>query len=288
MAIIITLVQPTRRGKKSLVWVGQWRDEYGKLKKKTTGSRDKSVARTIVREWERRLALDGQGIHDFDRYKNLAWMAVVKEFVDLHTGRPATLDLYRRAGKQFNRVMNAPLLSRITTATIEEFAAARVKEVKAVTTNKEIRHIKAILNWANESGRRYLREVPDIDLLREDELIPVVVSVANYQKMLSVLPSAGLRVRSVEWWKIFLRLLWETGIRTGEALNLEWQKVGLDTRFLIAFGKGRKERPVPLLDDFVAILRQWKAQSTSKEVLPWGRAPRQLYVDWCGSPKPPA
>ena len=104
--------------------------------------------------------LDGQAIHDFDRYKSLAWTAVVKEFVDLHTGRPVTLDLYRRAGKQFNRVMNAPLLSRITTATIEEFAAARVKEVKAVTTNKEIRHIKAILNWANESGRRYLRKFP--------------------------------------------------------------------------------------------------------------------------------
>jgi integrase len=280
MAHVVTLVQPTRRGKKSLTWVGQWRDERGKLKKKTTGSRDKTVARMIVREWERRLALDDQAVHDFDRYKRLPWMAVVEEYVALHTGRPATLDLYRRAGKQFDRVMKSPLLSRITTATIEKFSAARSKEVEETTVNKELRHVKAVLNWAHESGRRYIREVPEIDFLREDEFIPVLIPVVDYRKILGVLPSAGLRVRSVAWWEIFIRLAWETGMRFGEILKLEWSKVNLDTRVLIAFGKGRRERPVPLLDDFVAILRQWNSQSTSAEVLPWGRAPRQLYVDW--------
>jgi integrase len=87
-------------------------------------------------------------------------------------------------------------------------------------------------------------------------------------------------VRSVAWWDIFIRLVWETGIRFGECLKLEWGKVNLDTRVLIAFGKGRKERPVPLLDDFVEVLQQWKSQSTSKEVLSWGRPPRRLYDDW--------
>jgi integrase/recombinase XerD len=281
MAIIVTLIQPTkRRGVKSQTWFGQWRDERGKLHKKTTGTRDKSVARTIVREWERRLALDAQYIHDFDRYKRLTWAAVVEEFVSLHTGHPATLDLYRRAGKQFDRVAESPLLCRITTAIIEKFAAARSKEVEETTVNKELRHVKAILNWAHESGRRYIREVPKIEFLREDEYLPTVIPVVDYRKILAVLPSAGLRIRSVQWWGVLIRLLWETGIRFGEGLRLTWEKINLDTGVLIAFGKGRKERPVPLLDDFVEVLRQWKSQSTSKEVLPWGRAPRRLYEDW--------
>jgi integrase/recombinase XerD len=69
-------------------------------------------------------------------------------------------------------------------------------------------------------------------------------------------------------------------MRFGECLKLEWGKVNLDTRVLIAFGKGRKERPVPLLDDFVEVLRTWKSQSTSTTVLQWGRPPRRLYEDW--------
>ena len=41
-----------------------------------------------------------------------------------------------------------------------------------------------------------------------------------------------------------------------------------------------RERPVPLLDDFVEILQKWKSQSTSATVLSWGRPPRRLYDDW--------
>jgi len=60
-------------------------------------------------------------------------------------------------------------------------------------------------------------------------------------------------------------------MRFGECVDkLKWDKVNLDTRVLVAFGKGRKERPVPLLDDFVAVLQQWKSHSTSDSCCPGG------------------
>jgi len=283
MAIIIHLIQPTRRGEKSLTWVGQWVDECGRLRKKTTRTRDKATARTIVREWERRMALDGQGIHDWDRYKNLAWMTVVDEFVGLHTGRPNTLDLYRRSGKQFDRVMKAPLLSRITTATMEDYATKRVAEVKAGTTNKELRHLRAILRWAKR--RRYIREAPDFKhaFVREGQRHPVNVPVEVYNAMLAAIPRVHFKHRSAGWWRVFLSIAYQLGLRRGELLGLRWSDVDLraaELKVSWATSKSRKDRQLPLTDDLVDLLQNWRKEEKSDRVLPWDREPRSLYNDW--------
>lgn len=261
MAIIIHLVQPTRRGEKSVTWVGQWRDERGRLHKKTTGTRNKSVARTIVREWERRMALGEQGITDWEEHKGKLWSATVDEYVEKHARRPDTLDLYRRMKKQFMLLMGDPPLWQITTSLIEDFAAQRVTKVSATTVNKELRHARSVLRWA--AKRLYLRKVPDFSsvFIREDRKEPVNVPVETYNRLLAALPKVQFEHRSFDWWRIWLEVGWGLGLRRGELLGLRWADVDWNSATIkvsCVTSKSRKDRRLPLMDNLVARLREWR------------------------------
>ena len=58
-----------------------------------------------------------------------------------------------------------------------------------------------------------------------------------------------------------------TGLRRGEVFNLTWDHVNFQTRILTVDGKGtktRQTRHIPLNDEALAVLRAWRAQSTSE------------------------
>ena len=185
-----------------------WRDEKGQLRKRTTKTRNKATARTIVAEWQRRMALGEQGINDWEEHKNKLWSATVDEYIAKHARRPDTLDLYRRMKKQFTLLMGDPPLWRITTGLIEDFAAQRITKVCATTVNKELRHARSVLRWA--AKRLYLRTVPDFSsvFIREDRKEPVNVPVETFNALLAALPKAEFKHRSVDFWRVWLTVGW--------------------------------------------------------------------------------
>lgn len=59
--------------------------------------------------------------------------------------------------------------------------------------------------------------------------------------------------------RILFTLMYDSGLRVGEIVNLTWKDVDLEDRILHILGKGNKERLVPFVEGFDKELKQYKS-----------------------------
>ncbi|MDO8748893.1 MAG: site-specific tyrosine recombinase XerD [Candidatus Omnitrophota bacterium] len=91
--------------------------------------------------------------------------------------------------------------------------------------------------------------------------IPDVLSGLEVEALLEVpdLKTArGLRDKAI------LELMYATGLRVSEAVNLKTQDVNFDVGFLRCIGKGSKERIVPLGKESIQAIKKYLAQARPK------------------------
>jgi integrase/recombinase XerD len=87
--------------------------------------------------------------------------------------------------------------------------------------------------------------------------LPNFLSEAEVERLLAAAEPAtdqGLRDRTM------LELLYATGLRVGELVGLRVSQLQLDGGFLVAFGKGSKERIVPVGERAEGYVRRWAAE----------------------------
>ena len=89
-------------------------------------------------------------------------------------------------------------------------------------------HIKDVMN--------------DIDNPRFYKKIPNVLSIEEVEKLLSFPLDTAFDYRN----KAMLELMYATGLRVSELVNLDMTNIDLDTSIVRCFGKGSKERIVPI------------------------------------------
>jgi integrase/recombinase XerD len=86
------------------------------------------------------------------------------------------------------------------------------------------------------------------------ERIPTILSPENVEKLLvSPLPADRFYLRD----RALLETLYATGCRASEVVNLKVADLYLDAKFIKAFGKGNKQRIVPLGSKAVSALRAY-------------------------------
>ena len=94
-----------------------------------------------------------------------------------------------------------------------------------------------------EAGERRDDPVENLEAPRLFRRLPKVLSEAEVERLLAApdlaIP-AGLRDRAM------LELLYATGLRVSELVGLRLPQIDLEGGFLLAFGKGTKERVVPV------------------------------------------
>jgi len=109
--------------------------------------------------------------------------------------------------------------------------------------NRALSAIRGFYEFLVESGDR--TDNPAVNLLPPKlwRPLPKVLSEAEVVALLAAPDTAtplGLRDRAM------LELLYATGLRVSELVGLELSQLRLDVGFLVAFGKGSKERIVPV------------------------------------------
>ena len=90
--------------------------------------------------------------------------------------------------------------------------------------------------------------------------LPSVLTVSETMRLLAapqaVSPPGKYDLRD----KAMLELLYATGVRVSELINIQQQSLYLDAGFVRIFGKGSKERLVPVGSSAVAWVRQYQAE----------------------------
>ncbi len=84
--------------------------------------------------------------------------------------------------------------------------------------------------------------------------LPEVLTVEEVTKLLDNIPKKRFNdIRN----KAMLELMYAAGLRVSEVVNIKFENLDLDTKFVRVEGKGGKERIVPINDKCVKSIKEW-------------------------------
>lgn len=108
------------------------------------------------------------------------------------------------------------------------------------------------------SGHRTVNPADDLIAPRAWKTLPKFLSVAEVDKLLAAPDTSaprGIRDRAL------IEVLYATGLRVSELINLKPQDVNLESGYLTTTGKGRKQRLVPLGDEAASWVTRYLKES---------------------------
>lgn len=82
----------------------------------------------------------------------------------------------------------------------------------------------------------------DLTLPKRDKVLPDVISVEEIEKLINIIPEKGFKGKRD---RALIELLYSSGLRVSEIINLKINEIDLKNGYLKCFGKGSKERIVP-------------------------------------------
>lgn len=272
------------------VWKARWRDPVsGKDRQRSLGCKDKAVALQAAREIEKQLAAGQLGLTMLKTYDTTVEKAVELFLADQAVrNRHDTVVVYTSVLNRFAAFAKAKKVTKLSVVTadmIHSFATSGEKVRVTRTKNKDLRHVRTLMRWAADESRQLIAKAPKIKLLREDEKSPVVVPNEHLDKVLATLAAGEVVLLhcSTEWWRVFVTLLYATGARKSELLQLKWSRIDLAAGVVMVeaiTSKSRRTRLVPLLADTVALLKTWQLQADAEYVIPWMADPTAIYDEW--------
>src|SRR5690625_4557492 len=118
-----------------------------------------------------------------------------------------------------------------------------------------------------------------LEIPKKDRRLPDVLSVSDVEKLLSVKGNSALHIRNTA----MLELLYATGLRVSELITLKVSDLHLTMGFVQCFGKGSKERIVPLGNAAKNAVEHY-LDSARKQLVKNKKDPGMLFVNHHGNP----
>jgi integrase/recombinase XerD len=165
---------------------------------------------------------------------------------------PKTLEREQQALQQIIHLLGDIPISEITPARIEEYKAARLKEVAPPTINIEVRVLNTALNQAVELG--WLKDCPS------SRFKQIRLPEAEPPEWLDEEQITRLLATDDDKFRAFMLFLLHTGCRRNEALGVTWDDMDLTKRQIVIrgqVGKMGKRRTIPINDVLYTVLSAW-------------------------------
>jgi integrase/recombinase XerD len=127
---------------------------------------------------------------------------------------------------------------------MSEYITAKGYPLKASSINSRVKSTRAFLDWLFENDFITRRLSRDLQYVKISRFLPgSVLTHREVRKLIRQIDTsgpAGIRDRAV------VEILYSTGVRIGELCSLEIRNVDLENSMMKVFGKGRRERMVPI------------------------------------------
>lgn len=188
-----------------------------------------------------------------------------------------TCEAYGRDLRQWVQFLHAqnknskPTITQITSDDILRFFMGRIKKgVQTRTVARSLSSIRGLFAFCVREG--FLSKDP-VALLESPQIhqkLPHALSVFEMDKLLSMPPldvPQGVRDRAM------LELMYATGLRVSELVNLKVSQYHPDAGYVRVIGKGSKERLVPIASESIKwvqlYLTKARGQILKNESSPW-------------------
>lgn len=245
-----------KRGRKETYWI---RFEWGGQEvRRSARTSSKAVAQQFlaqVLEEHRRLDRGGRPRHT---YKEALARFYAEQLPNL---KPATQSRYIASIRQLAPALNGLFLDQIAKGVLADYVAARRRAgVAASTIRRDLGALSSVCSFASAADMIEVHPVKQFSKrhLREPAARTTYPTDAEIEGLIARAPPMMGRV---------IRFLAETGVRTEEALSLEWGQVALPRREIrLIKTKTSSPRVVPLSDAALETLTSTPRHVTSKFV----------------------
>ncbi len=169
-------------------------------------------------------------------------------------------------------------IEEITENDLSEFIAFQFSLNRSTTTVlRRISSIRGFLIFSKKEG--YINiELPEIDPPKKAETLPNCLSVEEVEDLLNT-PDLekpdGIRDRAM------LETMYASGLRVSELLALERGRVNFKKAIIVVYGKGAKERKVPLGDFAIEYIEKYIKEVRNKNP---GKGSKYLFLNKYGEP----
>ena len=193
-----------------------------------------------------------------------------------------TLESYGRDLHQFENYLqngNMGVLKDSNRSTIITYLSSLQSKGRAVSTiSRNLAAIKSFYQYLVRE--RYLENDPaaKLESPRIEKKLPKVLTINEVEELLkqpNILVPTGLRDKAM------LELLYATGIRVSELISLNISDVNLEMGYIKCYGKGAKERIVPLGSIAVKCVQDYLNKGRSKLIRTYEEA--SLFVNHHGN-----
>jgi integrase/recombinase XerD len=173
------------------------------------------------------------------------------------TRAPRTVEAYRRDLAKLGDWLGRPVAT-VTTEELERYLAElRAAGLAGTTIARGMSAVRSFFRHQQLLGTRADNPAADLDLPRRRRKLPRTLSPAEAERLVEA--ANGVAPRDLRD-RALVELLYGAGLRVSEAVGLDKASVDLERRLVRAFGKGGKERVVPLGRPAAESLRRYLAR----------------------------
>ena len=175
------------------------------------------------------------------------------EYLELEKGLSQnTLDAYRRDLEKFADSANINDIKSVDRIMINTYVRS-LRENKYAPTSiiRKVASLRGFFKWAFSVGALGKNPASTLEQPKVPQRLPKVVTIKEIEEM--------LHNNLTPLQHIIMELLYSCGLRVSELVNLKINDIDLSSKYVRCFGKGSKERIIPIGET---------AKQTVKEYLP--------------------
>ena len=190
-------------------------------------------------------------------------MLRVERHASAHTLRAYRTDLLDLQTFLRERRSRAIVLGKVDTDDLRAYVAAKLRGSKRSTIARHVAAIRGFFRFlANE---KTIRRDPAAALAapKAETRLPDFLPIDETEKVLGALPEGSAWA---ERDAAILETLYSSGLRVSELVGLDWRDVDFENDCVRVFGKGRKERIVPIGEIALERLRRYREYLAAEKI----------------------
>ena len=176
------------------------------------------------------------------------------EYLELEKGLSQnTLDAYRRDLENFSDSLNVNDINEVDRLKINSYVRS-LKEHKYAPTSiiRKVASIRGFFKWASAVGILEKNPASTLEQPKVPQRLPKVVTLKEIEDM--------LRNNLNPIQHVIMELLYSCGLRVSELVNLKINDIDLSSKYVRCFGKGSKERIIPIGETAKKVVREYLPQ----------------------------
>lgn len=171
------------------------------------------------------------------------------EYLELEKGLAQnTLDAYRRDLSEFAK--NVDNIDSVNRMTINGFVRTlREKKLAPTSVIRKIASIRGFFKWAYSSGIIKQNPASTLEQPKVPQRLPKVITIKEVEELLHE------NLTPLE--HVIMELLYSCGLRVSELVNLKLTDIDLASKYVRCFGKGSKERIIPMGEIAKQVIKEY-------------------------------